>query len=311
MILTEKQRQDLIADYKNGMTWDNLCTKYRTNTNTIHRIFLKNNVQKTRIQEASWSLEKQELFKRMYLSNCTYNEMYSALDCKGGILTYWVHKLNLPMRGSGRNNTLENKFLERTPESDYWLGYIFADGHVNYSSRQYNIQLTSEKDYVISKFKEWYDNSDKVHENSWNYTLKDGSVKRMYVASISSKHIASWFHNNLNIASKKHHSLNPNITLTWDIIRGYFDGDGSASKGEWQLKSCSKIWLERIQNFLKQYGIKSKLKLSYLDCWGLYIYDKENLKKIVPLMYQNKYYCHEYKYKLLEPYDSNIIAQTE
>lgn len=214
MRLTEKQKQDLINDYKNGMTWDNLCTKYKTNTNTIHKIFLKNNVQKTRMQEASWSLEKQELFKRMYLSNCTYKEMYSALNCKGGTLTYWVHKLNLPMRGSGRNNTLENKFLERTPESDYWLGYIFADGHVNYSNRQYNVQLTSEKDYVISKFKEWYNNSNKVHENSWNYTLKDGSVKQIYVASINSKYIASWFYNNLNIASKKHHNLNPNITLT-------------------------------------------------------------------------------------------------
>lgn len=310
MKLTEEQKQELILDYKNGMTWNSLCKKYQTNTNTIYMIFHKNNISNTRIQNSSWSAEKQNLFKKMYLSNCTYNEMYKALNCKGGTLTYWVHKLNLPMRGSGRNNTLENKFIERTPESDYWLGYIFADGHINCSNRQYIIQLASEKSYVISKFKKWYD-SNKVHENSWEYTLKDGSTKRMYTASINSKSITSWFHNNLNIAAKKHHNLNPNISITWDIIRGYFDGDGSASKGEWQLKSCSKVWLERIQRFLLQYNIESKLKQSYLDCWGLYIYDKENLKKIVPLMYKNKYYCHEYKYKLLEPYDSNVIVQTE
>lgn len=214
------------------------------------------------------------------------------------------------MRGSGRNNTLENKFLERTPESDYWLGYIFADGHINYSKRQYSIQLASEKQYVIDKFKQWY-NSDRVHEHSWNYTLNGGTVKQMHTVYFNSKSIASWFHNVLNISNKKHHNLNPNIDLNWDIIRGFFDGDGSSAKGEWQLKSCSHKWLERIQKFLQSYGIKSTLKLSYLDCWGLFVYDKENVKKLVPLMYEHKYYCHQYKYDNFEPYISNDIVKTE
>lgn len=56
---------------------------------------------------------------------------------------------------------------------------------------------------------------------------------------------------------------------------------------------------------MELYGIKSTLKLSYLDCWGLFIYDKENVKKLVPLMYKNKYYCHEYKYLNFEPLISN------
>lgn len=311
MKLTNEQKQELICDYKHGMTWDNLCGKYHTNTHIIHKILLKNNIQKTRMQKASWSTDKQELFKKMYLLNCTYQEMYDVLNCKGGTLTYWVHKLNLPMRGSGRNNTLENKFLERTPESDYWLGYIFADGHISFLERRYSVQLTSEKEYVIDKFKQWYNNDSKIHKHSFKYTLKDGTVKQMYSAQIHSKKIASWFHNSLNIDNVKHHTLNPTIPLNWDIIRGFFDGDGSASKGEWQLKSCSEIWLRRIQKFLENYGIKSILKLSYLDCWGLYVRDHENLKKLIPLMYEHKYYCHEYKYKLLEPYDSNVIVQTE
>ena len=308
MRLTLEQKKELICDYQRGMSWVGLCTKWKTNTNTIHEILKCNNIQKTRMQKQSWDIEKQELFKKMYLANCTYKEMYKALNCKGGTLTYWVHKLNLPMRGSGRNNTYPNKFIEHTPESDYWLGYLFADGHVGVYKREkgmnaYLITLSSEMKYVVDKFKEWYDGIPSVH--SFSYTLKNGNVKTMYSATLYSKAIANWFKDELGIDNVKHHTLNPNIDINWNIIRGFFDGDGSSSKKSWQLKSCSKVWLERIRVFLEQNSIKSTLKKSYLDCWGLYVYDQENLKKIIPLMYKHKYYCHEYKYLNFEPLISN------
>ena len=239
----------------------------------------------------------------MYLANCTYQEMYAALNCKGGTLTYWVHKLNLPMRGSGRNSVYPNRFLEHSPESDYWLGYIFADGHIGIYKREkgrngYVVELSSEKRYVVEKFKEWYWDIPSI--SKFPYILKNGVTKTMYTAILHSKDLANWFQSELGVDNVKHHTLNPPIELNWDIIRGFFDGDGSSAKGEWQLKSCSKIWLERIQEFLRSYGIVSMLKQSYLDCWGLFVYDKENVKKLVPLMYEHKYYCHEYKYKNFE-----------
>lgn len=303
MRLSEEQKNSLVNDYLSGETWNNICVKYNTNTHIIHKILKANNIQKNRVQKASWSKEKQDLFKRMYLSNCTYNEMYEALNCKGGTLTYWVHKLQLPMRGSGRNSIYPNKFTEHTIESDYWLGYIFADGHITYDARHYCITLSSEKEYVVKKFKEWYNDIPSI--TSFLYTLQNGEIKKMYSAIICSKEIASWFINELKIDTVKHHTLNPQININWDIIRGFFDGDGSSAKGTWQLKSCSKVWLERIQQFLLQHGIVSNLKVSYLDCWGLFIYDQENLRKIVQLMYKHKYYCHQYKYDNFEPLISN------
>lgn len=300
MRLSDIQKQELINDYRNGMTWEGLCEKYHTNTNTIHKIFNKNGVQRTRIEDSAWSQDKQDLFLKMYLANCTYQEMYDALDCKGGTLTYWVHKLNLPMRGSGRNSVYPNKFLEHTPESDYWLGYILADGHIGIYHRErgmnaYIVEIASEKKYVVDKFIEWYDGIPSCYEQP--YRLKDGTDKVIYKATLHCKELAYWFRDELKIDNIKHHTLNPPIELNWDIIRGFFDGDGSSSKGEWQLKSCSKIWLERIQQFLAVAGIESSLKPSYLDCWGLFVYDKENIKKLVPLMYEHKYYCHKYKYE--------------
>ena len=311
MKLSDSQKQKLVQDYINSSTWNELCNKYQTNLHTIHKILKKANIQKVRVQESSWSLEKQELFKTMYLNNCTYKEMYNALNCKGGTLTYWVHKMNLPMRGSGRNNNYPNRFLENTIESNYWLGYILADGHIAYNldKRRGFIQLYSEKLYVIEKFKQWYYNIPKITKNK--YVLKDGTIKYVYRATINDTKLAKWFNEELKIESKKHHNLNPNLDINWDIIRGYFDGDGCSSKGEWQLKSCSKIWLERIQNFLNTYNIETILKISYLDCWGLCAYKKQEALKIAKLMYANPYYCHEYKYLNFEPLISNNEVNTE
>lgn len=308
MKLSDNQKQNIVKDYLNGISWVELCENYSTNLHTIHKILKQNNVEKNRIENNSWSIEKQELFKKMYLNNSTYKEMYDTLNCKGGTITYWVHKLNLPMRGSGRKNIYPNKFMKSSIKGDYWLGYLLADGHVGSKYRKYEIILCSEKEYVVNKYKKWYNNIPSIYKTP--YTLQNGTTKILYKAHFSSKNIAMWFKDTLHIENKKHHSLNPKININWDIIRGYFDGDGSASKG-WQLKTCSKIWLERVQEFMNRYGIKSTLKLSYLDCWGLYIYDKENLRKVATLMYQHKYYCHKYKYKLLEPYISNDILQTE
>lgn len=311
MKLTNLQKQELIQDYLTGMSWNALCEKYSTNLHTIHTILKSHNITKTRIKDSSWSQNKQNLFKEMYLSNCTYSEMYKALSCKGGTLTYWVHKLNLPMRGSGRNNNYTNKFTENTVESNYWLGYIFADGHISYNpnKRVGSISLTSEKKYVVEKFKHWYENKPAIYKRK--YITLDGTEKYIYSALLCDTKIAKWFNENLNVENKKHHTLNPNINLNWDIIRGYFDGDGSSSKGEWQLKSCSKIWLERIQYFINQYNIPTLLKISYKDCWGLYAYKKSDALKIAKLMYKNNYYCHNYKYQNYEPYISNDVMKTE
>lgn len=315
MQLNDLEKESLIQDYLNGVTWNNLCKKYNTDLYTIHKILKKANVTKNRIEKSSWSLEKQELFKNMYLSNATYNEMYEALNCKGGTLTYWVHKLNLPMRGSGRNNVYPNKFLEHTPESDYWLGYIFADGHIGVylhdkGQNHYIVELASEKKYVVDKYKEWYNNLPNIYERP--YILQNGTVKTMYKAVMHCKDLALWFKEVLYIDNVKHHTLNPPININWDIIRGFFEGDGCSSKGEFTLYSCSVIWLERIKEFIESFDIKDLiLKPSYLDCYKLALYNKEELFKLVPLLYSNRYYCHEYKFKNLEPYLSNEIVQTE
>ena len=301
-----EQENEIINDYVNGMRWEDLYKKYECSNKPIYAVLNKHNISRRKITNTdTWSTEKLELLKTMYLANCTYPEMYKALNCKGGTLTYWVKKLQLPMRGSGRNNTFENPLLVESSERDYWLGYLFADGHIDHTG----ITLTTSNLNVANAFNSFCGGICRIYTRK--YFVKSKNVwNTMYWPKIISTTIGTWFLEKYKIDTKKHHTLNPNIELNWDIIKGFFDGDGNAHKnGGLCLTSSSYIWLERIQKFYEKYNIYSTLTPMGSECYKLCVWRKEELKKIVPLLYQNNTFCIDYKYKRLEPYISNDILQ--
>lgn len=295
--------QGIVEDYKNGMKWADLCDKYQTNTYKIHKILYKNGIKPNR--DFSWSEERRNLLKDMYLRNCTYQEMRDALNSKDATINYWVKKLGLPMRGSGRNNVYDNPFLIDSPERDYWLGYLFADGHIG----QNRIELSTKEGSVAEAFNNFCGGICKIYKRP--YQTKSGEIKTMYRAYIQSINLYKWFIETYKIDSKKHHTLDPDIEINWDILRGYFDGDGSAHiHGGWTITSCSKRWVDRCQKFLSDNGIRSTIN-TYKDCYKLSVWTKEGLYKIVPLLYKNNTFHLQYKYDRLEPYMSNHIMKTE
>lgn len=301
------QELEIIKDYTNGMRWEELYKKFNCSSKPIYKILKKYNISKRRITNTeTWNTEKLDLLKDMYLRNCTYKEMYSVLNCKGGTLTYWVKKLNLPMRGSGRNNVFNNPFLNNSSEKDYWLGYLFADGHIDLTG----ITLTTNNITVANAFNKFCGNICKIYTR--NYKIKSGEIRTMYWPKIISKTLGKWFLEKYQIDTKKHHTLNPNIDINWNIVRGYFDGDGNAHlKGGFTLTSCSLKWLERIQEFFTNNNIVSSLSPSYKDCYKLSVWRKSELYKLVPLLYKEKTFFIDYKYNRLEPYISNNIVKTE
>lgn len=295
--------QDIVKDYQKGMTWGDLCKKYNVNTYKIHKILYKNGIKPHR--DLGWSAEKQDILRDMYLRNCTYKEMRNALDSKDATINYWVKKLNLPMRGSGRNNVYKNPFLENSSERDYWLGYLFADGHIG----QNHIELCTKEWDVVKAFNDFCGNICKVYSRP--YTIKTGEVRIIYRVLIQSIDLYKWFRDTYNIDSVKHHNLNPNISLNWNILKGYFDGDGNAHKnGGWTITSCSIIWIDRCKKFLENNGIRCTLN-TYKNCYKLSVWTKEHLRILIPLLYKDKTFHLQYKYERLEPYMSNHILQTE
>ena len=187
-----------------------------------------------------------------------------------------------------------NPFLVMDSEAKYWLGYIFADGHITYTNRAYNVSLFSKNLDIMQKYYNFIGN--KAHF----YIRPTGIIQVSY----NSKPTTEWFVNTLGVSHKKALTLNPNIKIDWDILRGYFDGDGSIRltkyKGKYpryeaKFTTGSEIWKNRIVEFLRENNISSKVNIKG-KAYDIIISNKVNLKKFYKLLYSNNTSKLDYKY---------------
>lgn len=188
-----------------------------------------------------------------------------------------------------------NPFIPLSPESKYWLGYIFADGHIIYSKRHYSVSLFSINQDIMNKFRNFIGN--KAHM----YVRPTGIIQVCY----NSKPTTEWFVNTLGIPVRKALTLNPNIPIDWDILHGYFDGDGSIradkSRGkynryEMKFTTGSKIWKNRIVKFLSNNGIITHVNTKG-NAYDINISGKVQLKYMWENLYKSNTSRLEYKYQ--------------
>lgn len=250
-----------------------------------------------KVNENQESIEK---FIQMYEKGIPNKEIGDYFGIKSNTVCYWAKKLGCKMRGSGKKNKYHNPFEQQSSERDYWLGYLFADGHIQRGV----IDLYSVDIEVIEAYKNFVQGIGTI--TTENYTVNSGEIHTIYKYHIYSVDISEWFMNEFSISSTKHHNLDPSIDINWDIIKGYFDGDGSVHKVRgFTLNSSSKIWINRIWDFIKEeLDIEAKIN-QYLECYKLCIWSKEDLAKFIPKLYQNNTFCLERKKIKFEPFISN------
>lgn len=190
----------------------------------------------------------------------------------------------------------ENPFECMSSEAKYWLGYIFADGHIVYNTtnRAYSISLFSTNEEIMLKFKNFVGNKAKI------YKRPTGIIQVIY----NSKPVTEWFVNTLGISNRKALTLNPNIELDWDVLHGYFDGDGSIrrdlSRGkfkryEMKFTTGSEIWKDRIIEFLSNEDVTTHINRKG-NAFDINISNKVNLYYMYTHLYSNNTSKLEYKY---------------
>ena len=198
------------------------------------------------------------------------------------------------MKNQGRIKNWDNPFMSMSPEAKYWIGYIFADGHLVFNNRNYSISLFSNNEDIMHKFQNF------IGEKARFYKRSTGICQVIY----NSKPVTEWFMKTFNIPERKALVLNPSINIDWDILRGYFDGDGcirmSLIKGKYKryeakFTTGSKIWAERIQTFLEIEGIDSKIKQKK-NAFDVIILNKANLQLFYKKLYCNNTSKLDYKY---------------
>jgi hypothetical protein len=223
-----------------------------------------------------------ENLKIDYLKGCSIKELQEKYKFKGvGTLYYYLKKLGINNRGKIKH--YENPFLKESKERDYWLGWIFSDGCVVNTPRNKFVYLACLDFDILLKFKEFC--GDRAKLNKFEYITPVSKEKRvMYKVVINSTELVQYFSEIHHISGNKASTLNPDIEINWDLLRGALDGDGSFKKGV-VLTSNSKQWIYKVSEFYNSYNIHYTIVKD--TAYRLGVYKKEDIRKIYKYLYSN------------------------
>lgn len=222
-----------------------------------------------------------------YKNKISLKDIKIKYNIGSGTLYALLKKYNVPKtfeKDLSKFWDLENKTLQ------YWLGYICADGNIEYNtkSRIYKVSLFSIDEEVMFNFAEYFGEIVK------RYSRKNSNVME---CSIHSKKLCEYFINILNIPPKKGLVLNPNIDITPSFLLGYFDGDGSISNStlkriryESKFTSGSKIFVDRVKEILDNEGIYSIIRTKG-NAFDISIERKAESEKLYKFLYKEKINC--------------------
>jgi len=183
------------------------------------------------------------------------------------------------------------KSQEGTSDFDYFLGILATDGCIT-------------RNNVVLEFSE----ANKDILNQWNEFLGNACSITCYIhkkykvpqyrIAFKNQDICNYLYD-FGITPRKSMTLKLKY-INWDVLRGIIDGDGCVREQNYgrtitiEISSSSKIFLEQIQQFLKEHEIKSYLRTikgnKDNDKHVLAIYKSNNVLKIYDCLYQNAHF---------------------
>lgn len=230
----------------------------------------------------------------MYKEGILSKDICKKCRCSTNTISKLLVKYNIPKRQAKNTKKDLSKFYDLNfPETQYWLGFICADGNIEYNtkSRIYKVSLFSKDKEVINKYSAYF---------------KDCGVKqyirkqnKIFEASIHSKKLCEYLINELNITPNKSLTLNPKVKYTSNFILGYFDGDGCIrnsnevqTRYECNITCASKVFINKIKEILDKQGIYSII-YKHIDCnaYKIRIDRKEDSKKFYKWLYKDMVVC--------------------
>lgn len=199
-------------------------------------------------------MENRELkICELYKNGVKNADICKECHCSTNTISKIIDKYGIPRRQKPQNRHKDlSKFKDlNNPETQYWLGYICADGNIGSSVKK--VSLFSKDIEVIEKFKNYFG------DDVCTFTRKKDQLHEAYICS---KELCEYFENELNIPPNKSSILNPNIEYTKNFILGYFDGDGwicsstkERTRYECGIVSGSEIFIDKIKEQIDKAGI--------------------------------------------------------
>jgi hypothetical protein len=188
-----------------------------------------------------------------------------------------------------QNRVKHNPFKLGDEYSEYFLGLLLTDGCICHRGNSVSISLSLKDKEMVEKFRNFIYPEGKVSE-----VLQKKYNTYMYAYSVRNDDIANWLETQGNFYNKSY-NCDIYIPLTPHILRGIFDGDGyctfrnNGTTFQWGVCGKSKVFLLKIQEYLKNNNITSTLynkkkPAGYL--WHLEIHKTVDVVKVFNLMYE-------------------------
>lgn len=196
-----------------------------------------------------------------------------------------------------------NPFKRNDELSEYFMGLIATDGSMSKGrpnrTKELNLSLSETDGYIVEAFRDWASPNAKVSK-----VLQHINNSYMYSITIANNEIAEWLERKINFI-RKSYDCKFYTPITWNILRGIFDGDGGFHKDHTRLSFfiCAKsfVFANQLKMFIGKYGIKTyvRKRKSSNDSYLYYVevYKSADVMKIGELMYNNAHIFIKRKYE--------------
>jgi transposase-like protein len=314
-ILTEENKLKAIALYQQKVSSKKLAEMFGCCTTTMQNYLRENGIVLTKKgyeNSRKFSKEKELEIIKLYKAGMTQKD----IAIKFNTFNTSIRRVLLRNNIIPRNVSKTNRFCKHNPfksykkhdeYSEYFLGMLLTDGCIVEEKNTkrcstINLSLTATDDYIIKAFRDWASPKQKI---SYVHQKINGSF--MASVNITNNEAVEWLYRKGNFKNKSYF-CKIYCPITWNILRGIFDGDGGfhkANKDGLHFFICgfSKDFMIQVNTFLQKQGIKSNIRFAEPDKWhknGLYYVDVTNYADVIKIginMYCNAHIYLKRKYE--------------
>ena len=254
---------------------------------------------------------KEELeFVKTCLENCVPKNQFveSVLHTDNRIFHKMCIRAGFEYPNFRKNKIWKNPFENvNSPEVQYWLGWLATDGYVstNKGAKRCALSLQLRDVDVIEKFQKFLGGKltiyKGVHHKKFPYAR---------IAFRNEKIIS--FLEKLGFNNNKTFYFDPKFEISWDYIRGCFEGDGYLRWGntnEFNICGGCLAHLIKLKDFIESHNIKvyinSESKNRKNPLYYIMINRKSDIIKVLDNIYQNADIFMNRKYLLARSISNN------
>jgi intein-encoded DNA endonuclease-like protein len=259
------KKENLEADVSNGLTYKELCSKYKITHTTLKRKFKKLGVEiepKRTFNPKRKGLEDEQSVIEKYQNGERITNIRKICQISSKTIKYILNKNGIPIKDKydrrGRKSLDIDYFCKiDTEEKAYFLGLLYTDGYLDEKNGRIEIGLHNKDLYILEAFEK----AVKSERSIRKLKKKDFSILTLCSRKMTNdlKNLGLFQRKSLTLKFPSYDFVPKNLMP--HFIRGAFDGDGCVSVIKIKNRETfragvnfvgSEFFINGISNYLKE-----------------------------------------------------------